>query len=183
MSNKNYIQLQRDIFNSSLSAFEKLYKEFFSTLVLYSESITKDKDKSESIIQELFCTIWDERVKILQIQSIKAYLYQSAKNRSLTYLRYNNKFEKEDVIPDVESDNILSEIFENEVYKELYDAINQLSPKCKEVFMLKLKGLSDKDISTRLDISVDTVRTHIKKGYRQLRKQMKLAILLIPFIF
>ncbi|WP_066771638.1 RNA polymerase sigma factor [Croceicoccus mobilis] len=49
------------------------------------------------------------------------------------------------------------------------DAIEQLSPKCREVFVLrKVHGFSQKEIAARLQIAESTVEKHVIKGIREL---------------
>lgn len=173
MPEKNYTNLINEIASGSMKAYEELFNEFYAQLVLFSEKITTDKDKSESITQEVFCKIWDNRKKLPEIGYLKTYLYTSVRNKSLTYLRDIKKFNFSTEIPDNKSYNILSEIFENEIYIELHKAIGLLPSKCKKVIQLKLKGLKDEEIASCLDISKETVRSHVKKGYREIRKELK----------
>ncbi len=182
MSEKNYTSLVNEVASGSIKAYEKLFYEFYASLVLFSEKITNDKDNSECITQEVFCKIWDNRKKLPEIKYLKTYLYTSVRNKSLTYLRDIKKFNYNGEIPDNETYDILSEIFEVEVHAELYKAIGLLPPKCKKVIRLKLKGLKDEEISSVLGVSKDTVRNHVKRGYREIRKEMKDLVYLIPVI-
>ncbi len=51
--------------------------------------------------------------------------------------------------------------------------IEKLPPKCRQVFtMSKQEGLTNKEISEYLDISIKTVEAQITKGFNILRKSL-----------
>lgn len=70
-------------------------------------------------------------------------------------------------------------------HKNLYEQnIQLLPPKCKEVFVLRCNGYSNRDIAERLIITQKSVDQHIAKAIRFLNECFKepftYAILLIP---
>jgi RNA polymerase sigma-70 factor (ECF subfamily) len=65
----------------------------------------------------------------------------------------------------------------------LEQAISQLPPKCKEVFLLSRFGkLSYKEIATTLDISPKTVENHLGKALKLLRAFLKECGVCLPLI-
>ena len=57
--------------------------------------------------------------------------------------------------------------------EKLLEIINQLSPKCRSVFLAcRLRGLSNKQAATEFNISVSTVEKHIAKASRYIAKKM-----------
>jgi len=65
-------------------------------------------------------------------------------------------------------------------------AVESLSPKCREVFrMSHIEGLSNREISKRLGITISTVENHIYNALKQLRQKLshyKMLILLTMYI-
>lgn len=58
----------------------------------------------------------------------------------------------------------------DEQSKKIAEALNQLPPKCKEVFlMVKMHGMSYKQTAESLDISVKTVENQMGKAIKTLR--------------
>ena len=48
-------------------------------------------------------------------------------------------------------------------------AINTLSPECRRVFMLsRVEGKKNKEIAEQLDISINTVKYHLKQALKRL---------------
>ena len=70
-------------------------------------------------------------------------------------------------------------MFDEEVYRRLYQAIDQLAPKCREIFLMAMDGKHNDEIAKELNIAVETVKTQKKRAIKQLREQTALSIWLI----
>ena len=71
------------------------------------------------------------------------------------------------------TEDIQNELIEIEMLQKVYEAVESLPPKCREVFkMLYVEGLSYKDVSARLDLSVQTVRNHKSYAVNLLRHRL-----------
>ena len=78
-------------------------------------------------------------------------------------------FKKRENVVEIEEGNLLSPKFDND---GLIPVITMCS-KTKEIFKLsKQSGLTNKEISKFLDISVKTVEFHITKSYKFLKTQI-----------
>lgn len=183
MGYTNHVELVESIKKGSQSAYDSLFREFYMPLVVYSESLTKDKNISENIIQSIFCDIWENRKKLSNINSIKNYLYTAVKNKSLTHIRDNRKFDLKAEIPDKGENYIANSILETEIYSELYSAINRLPKMCRNVLLLKLKGLKNEEIAENLGKSKETVRSHLKKGYKLIKNELEDTYYILPLLF
>ena len=47
--------------NGDKKAFENLFKEYYARLCEYSYGLTKDKDASSEIVQDIFVNLWINR--------------------------------------------------------------------------------------------------------------------------
>ena len=183
MVDSNYVELTKSIKNGHESAYDSLFREFYTPLVLFSVSLTNDKDISENIVQSIFCNIWESRKKLSKINNIKSYLYTSVRNKSLTHLRDIEKIDFKADFPEKEDKDITNSILEGEIYTELYSAVNKLPLMCKNVFLLKLEGLKNEEIAENIGISKETVRSHLKKGYSVIKKDLEEIYYLLPILF
>jgi len=80
------------------------------------------------------------------------------------------------------------EHFKNEAYSLIYNAIQTLSPREKQVIELTLDGLKNPEIAKQLDVSVNTVKTLKSRAFKTLRAVLKgvtfqFFALLYPEIF
>lgn len=156
------------------SAYHQLYDEYYKVLVLYAINFLSSQQAAEDIVQELFATMWEKKMKFLSLPSFRTYLYNSVRNASLNYLKHQN----------VESlylehlANTYREILEEEdtneeeVYRLLFRAIDKLPTRCREVFLLHIDGKKNEEIATLLGISIETVKTQKKRAIQFIKEQM-----------
>ena len=64
------------------------------------------------------------------------------------------------------------EMIEFETLALINNAINQLSNSAKRVYEEKLSGKKYREIANELDISINTVKTHITNSNQFLRKKL-----------
>lgn len=65
-------------------------------------------------------------------------------------------------------------ILEEEVYAILIEQLNQLPEGCKEIFELSvIEGLKYKEIASRLNISVNTVKSQRTRAIKLLKEKLK----------
>ena len=166
------------------TAFELIFRHYYTGLVIYTANFTRDRDQAEDIVQNFFLKLWEKHLNIKSAQSLKSYCFQSVKNSALNFLRDQKvKSKYEDVINQMTRDNL---ILNEDLYvsSELQDiiesSVNKLSDKCKEVFVKsRFKGLTNNEIAANLDISKRTVEAHISKAIRILKEELKDYLVLL----
>lgn len=158
----------------SEQAYQRLFYAYFADLVLYAASILKDREAAEDIVQELFITFWQEQ-KYRGIDSgLEGYLYRSARNICLNYLRdkkrRNDRLWKAMTEATEKVSLSLDELeFERE-QEEIFRAYHQLPVHCKQIFTLCcFEGLKYQEVADQLDISINTVRTQMGRAFKFLR--------------
>ena len=68
---------------------------------------------------------------------------------------------------------VIMSIFNSDLRDIIGEALEKLSPRCREVFTLSyLENLSNKEISERLGISLSTVENHMYLALKQLRASL-----------
>ena len=66
----------------------------------------------------------------------------------------------------------------------LYEAIEKLPPKCREIFVMsKLEGKKQAQIAQELGISINTIEVQIGIAYKKLRQELKDYVPLLLFLF
>lgn len=153
--------------------YESLFKEYYKNLVRFAEGYLFDQQISEDIVQELFIHIWEHASRVHIHTSIKSYFYTSIRNRCLNHLRVLKVKNKNKLLylnAIVRSEDNL-EFFEPAILQSIKESLDELPPKMAEIFKLRfMEGLKRKEIAEQLDISVNTVGTHIKRGRVKLKK-------------
>lgn len=168
-------ELLANIANGDSRAFEILYRRYFSKLYGAAYKRLQDKEITEEIVQELFVSLWERR-ESLPIESIENYLFSSIKYLVIAQFKKNSLFEKySSTLTQNENDDNFTE--QTVAFDELNDAYKQalltIPERCREVFLLKRSGLSQREISEKLDISEKTVENQMTKALKMLREALK----------
>jgi len=159
-------------------AFSHLFDAYYEPLCDYAYRYVKHSEIMEDIVQEVFVRIWEKRKHWKPMVSVRAYLYRSVYNEIVTDFR-KRRFETHyEDFHDLEQAKScvspLDELHDRETARAIGRAIEMLPDRRKEILVLRLlQGLSYKEISAILDISVNTVDTQIRRALKLLRIQLK----------
>lgn len=160
-----------------MKAFESLYKIYSSIIYNNIFRLIRDKTVSEDLLQDVFIKIWENREKIDVNQSFVAYLFTCSRNIAFNFKR-RLKLEissslnaNSSIEPHVHA---VDDWLENkEVEQHIEQIINKLPEQRQKVFRLaKLDGLKYQEIADDLGISVSTVKDHLVKANRFVKKYM-----------
>jgi RNA polymerase sigma-70 factor (family 1) len=151
-------------------AFDMLYKKYSAKLYYAAYNLFRDRDVCEDLVQELFIDLWTKRNQ-LNINSLEWYLKVAIKNRVLMYLRTKKVTLDVSVIELLtEKYSADSQLLQRDISRVLDNNVALLPKKCREIFTLSRKDyLSNKEIASRLNISIKTVENQITIALRYLR--------------
>lgn len=158
-----------------------LYKQFYYPLVLWADTILKDMDQAEDVVQDLFVRLWEKDIcEVLEGEGIKSYLYTSVRNIALRRLKKNTKLES---LPDI---SLIERVWEDperthqEVIDRVLSEIEKLPPRSREVLeCVHLKNMKYAEVAEYLGISVSTVKTLLVRSIKILRRQIPDTLLLL----
>lgn len=175
------VVLLEQLKNGNEQAFNELYNSFKIPAIRFCNSILKDTEESENIIQEVFVKIWNRRATINPDLNFTSYLFTIIKNRVFDHLKEvkKNDFLKEKywekIIDYQEVDNDIKE----ERFERVKEAVDGLSVKRKEIIKLNYEeGKSYEEIANHLNISKNTVKNQLVKAKQVIREQLKQASIL-----
>ena len=164
-----------------MAAFERLFNKNYKKLCGYVLKLSGNPDLAEDVVQEVFIKLWESRTEIRIKTSVKSYLFKACHNKFIERMRASTK---EASLLETLKWETLSRLQPEEGTGKLQKieiinvAIEQLSPKCREAFLLsRYNELKYKEIAEVMGISVKTVEIHISKALSQLRQA---AALLLP---
>lgn len=160
-------QLISRIAEDDSTAFEKFYNLYYSKIAGFAHYFSKSEELSGEIVSDVFYAIWQHRKKLPDIQNLDGYLYTAVKNQSLKYKKRWERFLQNpmeelpgDMLIETESpDHIL---ITNELKRIIDQAINELPPRCKAIFVLvREEGLTYQEAAEILSISERTVHAQM----------------------
>ena len=180
-----------EIFHITHSSFRQLYDCHFESLCHFLKYYTTNRVTIEEVVQEVFAKLWEDS-KVLQIESVKTYLYTSARNRMLNYLRHEKRRNTllEQWVQYETEKNCGEECFDIDEFSErVQNAIDSLPEKCREIFELsKKKNFTYRQIAEKLNISVKTVEAQMGIALRKIRENLsafypRISQLLFLFVY
>jgi len=168
----------------------KVFKNFFDknyeNLVIYANSYLFDKDASEDIVQEVFIYIWEHSNKLKIKTSLKGYLYSMVRNSCLNflksikitdnyaYLEFNINLIAEHVFDSTSDDD------KKIVYHQVLKIVDTLPERMQQIVRLKfLHNRKYIEIAEELDISVNTVKTQLKRAKVKIIEMVTSIIILL----
>ena len=160
--------LWKKFLENDMTAFHEIYRENYQILFSYAMRFYYDKSSAEDCLQTMFLNILNSREKLPKVKNVKAYLMKSLRNQILNSKR--TKIDDFPLIADSEFDFKKKGLDEN-VYRQLKDLINKLSPRERELVYLKyFHGFRSTEISTLLNIEYQTVRNILANAIAKMRK-------------
>ena len=176
MSEQPLIKFNLDLFNQGdPDQLSKVFEEYFPLLVNITKKRVKDEDIAKDIVIKVFFRIRNKKNKKYEsLEKIKAALITGAENGSTDHFRKKEtgRVTYTDEDPIDESDIDLERyLVKKNMLIQVYRLIETLPPKRKKIFIMKYRqGLTNPEIAAILDISIDTVKDHLKKGLAKLIK-------------
>jgi len=156
-------------------AFTNFYAQYFAKLLLESDKYVKDVVIAEEIVQNVFVKIWERAVDFNEINSIKSYLYRSVINASINHLNRQKNIDEhhQKILHNFTEEEVAELDEENELIVMLYEEIEKLPPKCREIFKLnRFERLKYKEIAEKLGVAEKTVENHVGNALKILREAM-----------
>lgn len=161
-------------------AYRHLFLEYYDWLCNYVFNLCNSRSLSEDIVQDAIVVLWEKRKVIIITTSLKNYLFKTCHNQFLQHIRSQKiQFDTLDKIRwDVISEATLEEDLHEFKLQKLNKLIDQLSPRCKEIFIQnKLEKKKYKEIALEMGISIKTVESQMSKALHFLRANATTFIL------
>lgn len=162
----------RKLKSGDRKAYKSVFLDFYAPLSMFAKRYVLTEDASQDIAQEVLMQLWINHEKVNPNLALKPFLYTSVKNKSIDYLRKKDVYDR-NIEQSFQSDSMDEHIMMSEsVYANIHSAINTLPKRSKEIILLSMQELSNKEITDELLISINTVKDSKKRSYRNLRDRL-----------
>ncbi|MBS3946068.1 MAG: sigma-70 family RNA polymerase sigma factor [Melioribacter sp.] len=160
------------------AAFGPLIKLYKNRLFSYLLKISRDKNLADDMLQETLIKVWDGFSNYSEQNRFSSWLFSIAHNTAMDSLRKNTRRNIFDTSsePDTLSSpvNPYMDLVGKETSQRISNAVDQLSLKQKEVFLLRVHGeMTFKEISKLTGEPLNTVLSHMHYSVKKLRKILR----------
>lgn len=167
-------ELMEEVRDGRVEKLAVLFERHHIRLFNFLLRLTGNRNMSEDLVQEVFCRILKYRATYRGTSKFSLWMYQIARNTHIDYLR-----KKKDELPlDEQWDEATSrELTPSESVEQAYDialiqeALARLPLKKREVLILsRFQNLKYREIAELLDCHIGTVKAHVHRAIKDLRK-------------
>lgn len=170
-TNSDDILLLKLIKQGDQIAFRHLFYQYADSLERFITYYIHDREKSQDLVLDIFTYIWENRQNFEIKLTLKANLFQAARNKSFTYIRdkkipvYLEEMEGMEIVQNYDSELELQEL-----HHLIEEAVSLLPDKCREIFRKsREENLTNKEIAGQLHISEKTVEGQITIALKKIR--------------
>ena len=164
------------------AAYKALFLHLMPSIQNFAFSIVKSRQWAEEIACDMLMEVWIRRDRLHEISNLRLYLLTGAKNAAIRKLRTENKmarFSIEELEVEFISDycSPSDQLESTELATAIWDAIQQLPPRCKMIYKLaKEDKLPYADISQLLDISVKTIDNQLSIALSKIAEAIRRVV-------
>ncbi len=178
-------ELIRQINRGDENAVNMVFFKYYERLCLYAESIIKDHQVAEEIVEDIFIYLWCNAKSIKIHVSVKNYLFRSTHNNCIKYLnklktdnkrieQFNYMLKDNEILQPNSAAYPVSNLINKELEDKAEEILASLPEQCKKIYSLnRFENLSYSGIAKKLNISVGTVKKQMSRAFNKFREGLK----------
>lgn len=188
MRNYTDLDLLQSLGKGSHAAFREIYDRYWPVLYVHAHKMVQDEAAATDIVQDVFTDLW-LKAETTQIQhSLKAYLYQAVRYKTLDNMRKSSQHDKFlSSMADFAKmgyNHVDEDLNLRELTARIEAEIELLPPRMREIFELsRFVGKSHQSIAEELEITDHTVKKTINRVIHILRSKITFLFLLCMLAF
>ena len=166
--------------------FRHYFETYAALMCNYALNYLNDLREAEDVVQEVFTRVWEKGSLTLgDEKSMKTYLLNSVRNQCINLLKQR----KQSYCPvELLNHTVIDEqmvTFDEELIREIKEEIDRMPPQTRRVIQgIFFRRLKYQEVADELDVSINTVKTLLKGGIKQLRTRFQdQSDILLLFVF
>ena len=152
-------------------SFRSLFHGYSKKIYFFSFNILGSREDAEEIVQNVFITLWENRKSINPERSLDAFIFTIAKNNILNIIRkkgYHRSYINS--IDFLERQSITNRYEFNELEETIQAAINNLTIKRKEIFIMnRYEGKTYAEIAAHFNLSQKSIEYHMSQAIKNIK--------------
>lgn len=160
------------------AAFERIFRRLSEPVFRFVCGMTQDEALAHDITQDTFAKLWSIRDRMDAVDSLRAYVFQMARNRVYNHqrdqqVRRDNEEHLRDAHPDASPPSPDKTLDADMLRSLLEQWIGELPARQREALTLRRQNdLSHDEIADVMDLSPNTVNNHIVRAMKSLRSRL-----------
>ncbi|MEM0940770.1 MAG: RNA polymerase sigma-70 factor [Bacteroidota bacterium] len=167
----------RNLDITTKEGFEQIYRANVSKLIDQAYYRVKDQETAKSIVQQVFCSLWERRNLLTVEGPIEHYLAKAVKLAVMDSIRIevNRRKHQQQVFLWYQNTDFSTEnqLHYKELLQKVDHLVNQLPPKRQQVYRLsRNEYLNNREIASSLQVSEKTVEKHLTQALKFLKNKL-----------
>ena len=155
-------------------AFTQAYERYHKLLYVLAYRYLMSSDMAEDVVQHVFSRLWEFRselrVGISLMNLIRNENSAIAKNYEMA--QSASPYE----------DNLIEKLEKKELMSSFYKAVDMLPAQKRDICLMKVQEeLTNQEIAERMNLSVNTIKTHYSEALKLLRIHLSKMLIIVAF--
>ena len=154
------------------AAFTALVRQYQRTVYSIALRMLSDRHRAEDLAQEVFLQLYRSLDSIDSDSHLAFWLRKVAVNRAIDRIRQESRHQSESL---TEVETVAAESIDSDplLQTRMAELVAQLPPAARAVVVLRYQeDLDPTEIASTLDMSINTVKSHLKRSLASLRARV-----------
>lgn len=174
------VQIQSDeelvvaIQSGDISAFEQLVRRYQQRLRYFVRRFVASREDAAEVVQDTLFVLYQTIERVDTARKVKSYIYTIARHTAISHARrYNNDTRIDESMIGDDDVDVIDTLWNEQRKDAIKRVLNRLTPRYRRVIQLYyLNELSYKEVSAKLHIPINTVRTHLLRAKQALKRHL-----------
>ena len=166
----------------SRQAFQQVFSVFYPKVHAFALGFIKNEADADDIAQMVFINLWTKREKLQGVENLDGYIYTVAKHTVLNFIASRRVTIDIDCIaePVTAGASPLEQIEASDMKLLIDMIVANMPPQRQTIYrMSREQGLNNDAIAEKLGLQKKTVENHLNLALGDIRKMLKILILLL----
>lgn len=152
-----------------------LFDRYYKPLVVFADDLLHDLPEAEDTVLEQFVKLWEKELyEHIHPNALSTFLFTIVKNACMNQIAKKGLPTEQLDLPHYAIAQEESYLLDETVIETILAAVRKLPEKTQQVVQsVMCQGLSYQETADELEVSINTVKTLLKAGMRELRSELE----------
>ena len=152
-----------------------LFDRYYKPLVVFADNLLHDLPEAEDTVLEQFVKLWEKELyEHIHPNALSTFLFTIVKNACMNQIAKKGLPTEQLDLPHYAIAQEESYLLDETVIETILAAVRKLPEKTQQVVQsVMCQGLSYQETADELEVSINTVKTLLKAGMRELRSELE----------